>query len=124
MAKGVGTSEADLVLLDAELRRLTRRADLRRRRMKQSTQAWQLWSSTIDEGLDIVRRIDDARAGDLAGLATKFRAILWRIRVDEDVIMDEAVRRALHRFGRQLVHMASDHRQDLTSVPQKPRLHR
>ena len=85
---------------------------------------FKLWSSTIDEGLDIVIRIDHAPALDVAGLATKFRAILWRIRVDENVIMDEAVRRALHRFGRQLVQMASDRRQDLATVPKKPRLHR
>ena len=102
------SGKANLILLDTELRRLTRRADRQRGEMKQSTAAWQRWSATIDKGLNIVGRIETARARDVAGLATKFRAILWRIRVDEEVIMDEAVRRALHRFGRQLVHMASD----------------
>jgi len=79
MAKGLREADATLLQLDAELRRLTRRADRQQRRVKQSADAWQLWSSTIDEGLDIVSRIDGAHALDLDALAVKFRAILWRI---------------------------------------------
>ena len=92
----------DLAVLDAELRRLTRRADRQRQQIKQGTEAWQRWSATIDEGLRIVGRIERAPITDMVRLTTKFRAILWRIHVDENVIMDEDVRRTLMRFGRQL----------------------
>ena len=102
MAKGPRKVDAKLADLDAELRRLTRRAGRQKQRMKRDTEAWRTWSSTIDEGLDLAGRIDRAPALDLAGLSIKFRAILWRIHVDEDVIMDEAIRRALDGFGRQL----------------------
>ena len=96
---------ADLSLLDIELRRLTRRASRQRQQMRLDTEAWRRWSATIDEGFNIIGRIDHAPARDLAGLSVKFRAILWRVRIDEDVIMDEAVRRALDGFGRQLTHL-------------------
>ena len=105
MAKWLGRAETDLVLLDAELRTRTRRADRQRRRINQGMQPWQRWSATIDEGLEVVERIDHAPVQDIEGLATKFRAILWRIRIDEDVIMDQGLRRALQRFGRQLAQL-------------------
>lgn len=82
-------SRTDLGMLDAELRRLTRRADRQRRQIEQGTEAWQRWSSTIDEGLGVVTSIERAPVDNLVGLATKFRAILWRIRTDEGVILDE-----------------------------------
>ena len=97
---------SDLIALDAELRRLTRRADRQRRQMKWRAAAWQRWSGTIDEGLALVDRIDHAPALDHGALAIKFQAILWRVRIDENVIMDEGVRRALGRFGRQLAQLA------------------
>ena len=99
MATRLRDAGGTLLELDSELRRLTRRADRQQRRMRQSAGAWQLWSSTIDDGLDIVGRIDDASALDVDALAIKFRAIFWRMRVDEDLIMDETVTRALHKFG-------------------------
>jgi len=75
MATRLRDAGGTLLELDAELRRLTRRADRQQRRMRQSADAWQLWSSTIDDGLDIVGRIDDASALDVDALAIKFRAI-------------------------------------------------
>ena len=100
VAQQAHNADTDLADLETELRRLTRRADRQKRRIKLSTEAWQRWSATIQEGLGIVGRIERAPIRDMVGLTTKFRAILWRIQVDEDVILDEAVRRALKRFGR------------------------
>ena len=70
MATRLRDAGGTLLELDAELRRLTRRADRQQRRMRQSADAWQLWSSTIDDGLDIVGRIDDA----LPSMSTRSRS--------------------------------------------------
>ncbi len=87
-------SRTHLVVLVAELRRLTRRADRQRRQIEQGTEAWQRWSSTIDEELGVVTSMERAPVDIVTGLATKFRAILWRFRTDEDDILDDGVRRA------------------------------
>lgn len=101
----------DLIALDIELGRLIRRAGRQRRqipRMPQSSEARAGWSATIDEGLTLVSRIERAPANDLADLAVKFRAILWRIQTDEGVVLDEGLQHSLRRFGRQLARMARE----------------
>lgn len=96
---------SDLTTLDTGLRRVARRADRQRRGMQQTPEAWQRWSATIDEGDALAARIETAPVDDLAGLAVKFRAVLWRIRTDEGIIMDEVLGRALQWFGRDVARL-------------------
>ena len=83
------SAEVDLIVLDTELRRITRRASQQHRLAKLTVEAWQRWSETIDTGLKLVDLVEKAPARDLTGLSIKLRAVLWRIRIDEDVILDE-----------------------------------
>ena len=64
-ARQANDGDGDLAALDAELRRVTRRADRQRRLIEQSTEAWQRGSATIDESLGVVGRIEHVPARDL-----------------------------------------------------------
>ena len=100
------SGEPDLIPLEAELLRIARRSSRLRTRRKSTVEAWRGWSDSIDAGIRIAIEIEAAPARDVAGLATKLRAILWRIRMDEDVILDETLSRALRRLAREAAHLA------------------
>ncbi len=57
-------------------------------------------------GLTIADAIEVAPAGDIAGLSMKLRAILWRIRMDEDVILDVTLTLELRQLTRDVAHPA------------------
>ena len=100
------SAETDLILLDTELRRVASRASRQRRQIKASVNAWQRWSATIDAGLKIADLIEAAPASDITGLSIKLRAILWRLRMDEDVVLDDTLTRALRRLARDVSYLA------------------
>lgn len=96
----------DLTTLAAEFGRVTGRARQQKVAIKRDvgagSAAWQRWSASIDEALILAERIDACPVSDLEGLVVRFRALLWRIRSDEAVILDSAFSAALERFGRAL----------------------
>jgi len=100
------SAERDLIDLDVEFRRIARRTSQLHVRRKSPLEASRRWSDTIDAGLKVAGLIKAAPARDIAGLARKSRAILWRIRVDEDVILDAILVRALRRLAREVAHLA------------------
>ena len=100
------SAEPDLIQLDAELRRIARRTSQLHTRRKSTIDAWRRWSDSIDEGLRTADSIEATPARDINGLAIKLRAVLWRIRMDEDVILDAALTRVLRRLAREVAHLA------------------
>ena len=90
-----------LVELDEELSRLRRRAARQKRNIAVNTEAWQVWSNTIDEALRLVALIAAAHASAPRDLSRKFSAILWAIEV-KDSLLDNADRRLLRVFDRDL----------------------
>ena len=68
--------------------------------------AWRRWSDTIDAGFKVADVIEAVPASDITGLSIKLRAILWRIRMDEDVVLDETLTRALWRLARDVGYLA------------------
>jgi hypothetical protein len=90
-----------LAELNEELSRLRRRAARQKRNIAVSTDAWQVWSDTIDEALRLVSRMAAAPVSDPVDLSKKFRAILWAIETN-DSLVDDADRRLLRAFDRDL----------------------
>jgi hypothetical protein len=69
------------------------------------TRAWQCWSTTLSASLQLAARIDKMPARTVAGLEVRFRALLWRLTYDDD-LLDDDHRRALQAFGRGIAEMA------------------
>jgi predicted phage tail protein len=87
--------------LSQDLSRLRRRAAQQKQNIETSADAWQRWSTTMDEITALTQRLVDFPAPDPASLADKFRAILWLIEVNES-LLDSGDLRRLRRFGREL----------------------
>ena len=87
--------------LDQELGRLRRRAGRQKGRITASTEAWQQWSSTMDEALRVVAQLVTAATVDMEDLSVKFGAILWAIETNES-LLDAADLRRLKAFHREL----------------------
>jgi hypothetical protein len=104
MVQGSG-SGAGIGELDRELSRLRRRAARQRQSIETSSQAWQQWSSTMDEIASIIEQLVASPAPNVESIATKFHAILWLIEVNESLLDTGDIRR-LRRFGRDLRHLA------------------
>jgi hypothetical protein len=93
---GTGISE-----LNDELTRLRRRAARQKRTIAADPEAWQRWSSSMDEIAVLTERLVASPAANIDSLAAKFRAILWLIEVN-DSLLDHGDLRRLRRFGREL----------------------
>ena len=63
--------------------------------------AWQTWSSTMDEIATLIEQMAASPAPDASSLAVKFDAILWQIEINES-LLDRGDLRRLRRFGRDL----------------------
>lgn len=95
--------DGDLTMQGAKLDRLQRRA----RRLGRQVQPggdpilWSRWSRAVSECAELCERIAKLPVHDLAGLAIKYKALLWEL-VEDDLILDLAVRRRVIAFGRAL----------------------
>ena len=96
-------TEHDILALGAQLDRLRRRV-LRLSKHAQpggDTILWSRWSRAVSECAELCEQIAKMPVKDLAGLAVRYRALLWEI-VEDDLILDIAVRRRAIAFGRDL----------------------
>ncbi len=94
-------SETQIGEMSRDLSRLRRQAARHKRSIEISLDGWQQWSATMDEITSLTQRLVASPAPDLASLATKFRAILWLIEVNES-LLDTGDLRRLRRFRREL----------------------
>ena len=63
--------------------------------------AWARWSSTSNEVAQLADRIARYPARNRDDVATKFEALQWSL-LDDGVLLDDAVRRQVQAFGREL----------------------
>ena len=96
-----GSTQTRMTELDAELSRLRRRAAKQKRAIGTHPDAWQTWSSTMDEIATLIDQMVASPAPDVSSLAAKFDAILWQIEINES-LLDQGDLRRLRRFGRDL----------------------
>jgi hypothetical protein len=97
----------DIHALGAKLARIRRRVK-RLNRLAQpggDTILWSRWSRAVGECADLCDQIAKSPVSDLAGLAIKYKALLWEL-VEDDLILDLAVRRRAIAFGRELERLA------------------
>jgi hypothetical protein len=59
----------------------------------------------VNECVELCEQIAKLPARDLAGLALRYRALLWEL-VEDDLILDHAVRRRAIAFGHDLEELA------------------
>jgi hypothetical protein len=62
---------------------------------------WSRWSRAVAECAELCEQIAKSPMRHLSGLAVRYRALLWEL-VEDDVILDRAVRRRVMAFGRDL----------------------
>jgi hypothetical protein len=103
MASG---DQTRMTQLDAELSRLRRRAARQKRAIGTHPEAWQTWSSTMEQIATLIDRMVASPALDASSVAAKFDAILWQIEINEG-LLDRGDLRRLRRFGRDLRLVAS-----------------
>ena len=96
-----GSNPTRITELDAELLRLRRRAARQKRAIATRPDAWQRWSSTMEEVGRHIEQMFASPAPDVSSLAAKFYAILWQIETNES-LLDRGDLRRLRRFGRDL----------------------
>src|SRR5689334_18718050 len=80
---------------------LRRRATLQKRSIEDSAEAWQRWSSTIDEAMEIADTLSVSPARSIADLSIKFATLLKVLEFNRSVV-DKDDLRSLRRFGRDL----------------------
>jgi hypothetical protein len=98
MASG---DQTGITELDAELSRLLRRAARQKRAIATGHDAWQRWSSTMEEIAKHTEKMAASPAPDISSLAAKYDAILWQIEINGS-LLDRGDRRRLRRFRRDL----------------------
>ena len=94
-----------------KLARLRRRAARQKRAIAATSEAWQRWSSTMDEIAALTERVVTSPAANVDSLAIKFRAILWQIEINDRLLDGDDLRR-LRRFGREVAALALDNSND------------
>jgi hypothetical protein len=93
--------------LSHQLDRLRRRVKRLGRHMEPGGDPilWSQWSRAVSECVELCEQIAKLPVKDLAGLALRYRALLWEL-VEDDLILDRAVRPRAIAFGRELEALA------------------
>ena len=96
-----------ILALGAKLDRLRRRVKRLGRHMQPGGDPilWSRWSRAVSECVELCEQIAKLPVKDLAGLALRYRALLWEL-IEDDLILDHAVRRRAIVFGRELEALA------------------
>ena len=96
-------TEDDIHALGAQLDRLRRRVKRLGRQVQPGgdTILWSRWSRAVSECAELCEQVAKLPVKDLVGLAVRYRALLWEL-VEDDVILDRAVRRRATAFRRDL----------------------
>ena len=99
--------DAHLLALGAQLDRQSRRARRQRARVRPGGDqaAWLRWSEAVAACEALCERIAKAPPESLGGIAVKYHALVWQL-VEDDLILDRAVRRLAIEFGRELQTLA------------------
>jgi hypothetical protein len=98
----------DVHALGTKLARIRRRVKRLSRQVRPGgdTILWSRWSRAVSECAELCEQIAKSPVSDLAGLAIKYKALLWEL-VEDDLILDVAVRRRAISFGRELERLAA-----------------
>jgi hypothetical protein len=111
---GTQRSPTRPALSATELAELTRQFDRLRRQVKRLGRnilpggdpiLWSRWSRAVSECVELCEQIAKLPVTDLAGLALRYRALLWEL-IEDDLILDRAVRRRAIAFGHELEALA------------------
>ena len=92
MARGIGLAGGD--------RRYSAALDALRAEIGYH-EAWARWSGTVNEVAELANRIARRPARSLSDVVTKYEALQWAL-LDDGVLLDDAVRRQVKAFGREL----------------------
>jgi hypothetical protein len=100
-------SATELAALGHQLDRLSRRVKWLGRHMEPAGDPilWSRWSRAVSEYVELREEIAKLPVTDLAGLALRYRALLWEL-IEDDLILDHTVRRRAIAFGRELEALA------------------
>lgn len=105
-AEYVGGQE--LARLGLELERRKRRARILHQQWRQrnTDHAWQMWSDACADLAQLCERIALVSPTTIQGIAIRYEALAVGL-LDEDVVMDQAIRRQAALLRRSLAHMLS-----------------
>ena len=98
---GRANDDAALLAPSDQLRHAQQRGGRLRRRIDSDANAWQQWSTTIDETLTLVGQISRTPASNLYGVSVKLDALIWLLTHD-DAILDAGAQRRLSALGREV----------------------
>lgn len=90
-----------LLALGEQLHRAHRQLARLRRSAGENAQAWQRWSTAIEDTLNLVSRISRTRAHSLRGVSIKLDALIWLL-VHDDGLLDAGAERKLRALGREV----------------------
>ena len=95
------TDDVALVALGEQLHGAQRRVARLKRKAGSDAQAWQRWSTAIEDTLSLVSRIGRTPADDLHEVSVKLDAIIWLLTHD-DGLLDAGAERQLRALGREV----------------------
>lgn len=93
--------QVTLLALGEQLHGARRQVERLKRRAGDNAQAWQQWSTAIEDMLSLVSRIGQTPPRNLRGVSVKLEAVIWLLTHD-DAIVDAGAERQLRALGREV----------------------